>query len=99
MNPKVFEGFTDHEGGEWIRFKSGIYKDVCWRPYEIMMEEENMTYKIEFLQGEGFVTPKDEDTHFQKVCGETLLSMLTEAAALEVAETEQADDSPKIIVP
>ena len=96
MNPKVFEGFTDPEGGEWIRFKSVVYKDVCWRPHDMeMTEQDQLTYKIEFLDGPGFVVPKEGDTHFEKVCGQVLIDMLAEAAAQTVAE----DDKPQIVTP
>lgn len=87
MNPKVFEAFTDPSGGEWIRFKSGIYKDVCWRPSDLSMAHgDRIAFKVEFFEGPGFVIPEPTDTHFEEVCTSVLKDMLLEAAAQEVAE-------------
>ena len=104
LNPKIFEGFIDPSGGEWIRFKSGVYKDVCWRPVDLDLVDDQLSFKVEFFEGPGFVVPPETDTHFERLCGEVLIGMLQEAAALEVADNSLAADlekakEPKIITP
>jgi len=99
LNPKMYEGFTDPEGGHWFLMKSGIYKDVCWRPENIDLPEgsDQMSFSVEFFEGPGFVVPKTTDSHFEKVCGQILVDVLTEMVAKEAAIAE--NDKPKIIVP
>ena len=40
-NPQNYEPWKDPNGGEWIRVKSGYFKDVVWRPVDMKMGEEN----------------------------------------------------------
>lgn len=90
LNPKMYEGFTDPEGGHWFLMKSGIYKGVCWRPEDITLPEDSneMSFRVEFFEGPGFIVPKDTDTHFEKVCGQILVDVLTEMVAKEAAEND-----------
>lgn len=54
-NPANFEPWKDPNGGEWIRMKNGIFKDVTWRPVDMKMEEDNpdgsanMSFTCEFF--------------------------------------------------
>ena len=49
-NPANFEGWTDPNGGEWIRIKAGQYSDVVFRPADMNVDEQGkVTYKIEFF--------------------------------------------------
>ena len=96
LNPKMYEGFEDPAGGHWFLMKSGVYQNVCWRPVDIDLPEgsNQMSFRVEFFEGPGFVKPEDTDTHFEKVCGQIIIDVITEMAARDSA----ADDS-KIILP
>jgi len=51
-NPKIFEGYIDPDGGEWIRIKSGAFENVIWRPANMNLVEENkgqVMYNIDLL--------------------------------------------------
>jgi len=49
-NPANFEGWTDPNGGEWIRIKAGQYSDVVFRPADMSIDEQGkVSYKIEFF--------------------------------------------------
>lgn len=51
-NPKIFEGFIDPNGGEWIRIKSGAFESVIWRPANMNIVEGKkgeVAYNIELL--------------------------------------------------
>lgn len=97
LNPKMYEGFVDPDGGNWFLMKSGIYKDVCWRPTEINLPEgtDQMSFQVEFFEGPGFTKPAETDSHFEKVCGQILVDVITEMVAKDAAE----NDKPRIITP
>ena len=71
-NPKNFEAFIDPEGGEWIKIKTGKYKDTVWRPAEMAMDGENkITFQAEFL------TPPPEDgIMFEKVAVQMITDIM-----------------------
>ena len=49
-NPKNFEGWSDPEGGEWIRVTAGYFKDTVFRPANMEIDEAGkVTYQIEFF--------------------------------------------------
>ena len=82
-NPKNFEPFIDPNGGEWIKMKSGKYKDVVWRPTDIKVDDHPdgtgdglINLQAEFL-GEA---PKDFET-FEKVAGSVITDILKETIA------------------
>ena len=83
LNPKLFEGWKDPEGGEWIRIVRGKYENVVWRPVEIDFpdpdDEAKMTFRVEFFTGPGFDMPEETDTHFSEVCGSIITDIITEA--------------------
>lgn len=92
-NPKNFEAFIDPNGGEWIKMKSGKYKDVVWRPTDIKVEDHPdgkgdglLNFEAEFL-GEA---PKDFDT-FEKVAGSVITSILRES--IEADENSDSNSS------
>lgn len=77
-NPKNFEAFIDPDGGEWIKMKSGKYKDIVWRPTDVKMDEENadgsgnLSFEAEFLGPQ----PEDFDT-FEKIAGQVIVDILS----------------------
>lgn len=75
-NPKNFEPFYDPEGGEWIRIKTGKYKDTIWRPSEMKMTEEDtqIRYDLEFLSP----IPEGADQKvFAKIASEVINDIFT----------------------
>jgi len=51
-NPKIFEGYVDPKGGEWIRIKSGAFESVIWRPANMELKDDKkgeVMYNIELL--------------------------------------------------
>lgn len=51
-NPANFESWKDPNGGEWIKMKNGIFKDVVWRPVDMSMDEDNddkLSFTCEFF--------------------------------------------------
>jgi len=92
-NPKNFEAFIDPNGGEWIKMKSGKYKDVIWRPADIKVEDHPsgngdgiLNFEAEFL-GEA---PKDFEM-FEKVAGSVITSILRES--IEADENSDSNTS------
>lgn len=90
VNPKIFEPYIDPEKGEWIRFVSGTYKDVVWRPVDIMIGEEtvdgsgvDVNYKVEILEGPEFPTVDINDSQFEKICGKVIYDLFEAMAANE----------------
>ena len=73
-NPKNFEGWTDPNGGEWIRVNVGIFKDTVWRPQDMEIDDEGkVSYNIEFF---GDVVEK---VAFDKMANSIIQSILYEA--------------------
>ena len=70
-NPKNFEAVIDPEGGEWIRVKTGKFKDVIWRPSDLKLEDDKGTFQAEFLS-----PPPDDGTLFEKVSTEIIKDIL-----------------------
>ena len=81
LNPKIFEGWRDPAGGEWIRIKSGVYENVVWRPHDIKFPDDDnrMTFEVEYFDGPGFAKPLETDNHFSEVCGSIIVQILEEA--------------------
>jgi hypothetical protein len=99
LNPKIFEGFVDPDGGEWIRIKSGIYANTVWRPHDLNLSEDGrVEFKVEFFQGPGFNVPVETDRHFENVAGSVMQELIQEAAAQEVAQTQLNEQTPKNVV-
>ena len=49
-NPKNFSGWTDPNGGEWIKVNVGIFKDTVFRPADMEIDESGkVSYNIEFF--------------------------------------------------
>ena len=49
-NPANYTSWTDPAGGEWIKMKNGIFKDVVWRPTDMSMDEDNkVSFTCEFF--------------------------------------------------
>ena len=75
-NPKNYEGWTDPNGGEWIRVKAGQFADVCFRPADMKIDENGeVTYSIEFF-GEMV-----EKKAFDKMANSIVSSILYEMMA------------------
>ena len=71
-NPKNFEAFIDPEGGEWIKIKTGKYKDTVWRPADMTMEgEDKITFQAEFLS-----PPPEDGVMFEKVAVQMISDIL-----------------------
>lgn len=92
-NPKIFEAFIDPNGGEWIRMKSGKYKDVVWRPTDIKVDDHPdgngdglLNFEAEFL-GQA---PEDFNT-FEKVAGSVITDILRES--IEADENSDSNTS------
>ena len=86
INPGLFEGWTDPEGGEWIKIKSGTFDGIIWRPLDLDMDEEGrVSFKVETFEGPDTPQMPEEGTHdakrFETVCGNCIKDILTEAAA------------------
>lgn len=72
-NPKNYEGWIDPDGGEWIKVKSGFYKDTIFRPANMEISQTGeVSYKIEFF-GE-----KVEAKAFDKMANSIVSSILYE---------------------
>ena len=73
-NPKNYEAFIDPNGGEWIRVKNGLFKDVIWRPADIAFSDDNqITFQAEFLNG--VVT----DPMFETISGSIIRDIIEKA--------------------
>ena len=49
-NPKNFTGWTDPDGGEWIKVTAGYFKDTVFRPADMKIDEDGkVSYQIEFF--------------------------------------------------
>lgn len=78
-NPKNFEPFIDPNGGEWIKIKTGKFKNTVWRPAEMKMGDTHddgsgdLQFQAEFL-GEA---PQDINT-FEKLAGTIISDILSE---------------------
>ncbi|MCG7944784.1 MAG: hypothetical protein JAZ07_00400 [Candidatus Thiodiazotropha endolucinida] len=76
-NPANFEAFIDPNGGEWIKVKTGQFKDVIWRPTDMMVGEEredgsaNLSFTTEFLGD----VPEKLDL-FEKVAGNIIYNII-----------------------
>ena len=86
INPALFEGWLDPEGGQWIRIKTGTFAGVVWRPVDLDMDESGkVSFRVESFEGPDSVPMPEEGTHdatrFEKVCGSCIKDILTEAAA------------------
>ena len=72
-NAGNFEGWTDPNGGEWIRVKVGQFRDTVFRPADMSISESGeVSYKIEFF-GE-----KVEAKAFDKMANSIVSSILYE---------------------
>ena len=99
LNPKIFEGFVDPSGGEWIRIKSGIYANTVWRPHDLTLSEDGrVAFKVEFFEGPGFNVPLETDSHFENVAGGVIEELIKEAAAQEVVQAQFNEQAPKNVV-
>ena len=88
VNPKIFEGWTDPAGGEWIRLKSGTFEGITWRPANLDMDESGkVSFVAEFFEGPGVTPPPEEGTHdynrLEKVCSNCIHDILASYAAAE----------------
>lgn len=79
-NPKNFEPFIDPNGGEWIKIKTGKFKNIVWRPINIKVEEQEekngdgtLSFESEFLGD----VPEDFNT-FEKLAGSIITTILRE---------------------
>ena len=74
-NPGNYESWKDPEGGEWIKMKNGIFRDIVWRPVDMKMDEANgnkISFTCEFF-GE---IPQRMDT-FEKSATAVIQDILT----------------------
>lgn len=96
INPKIFEGWIDPEGGNWIRIKSGTFEGIIWRPVDLDMDDDGkVSFQVEQFTGPGAVEMPAEGTHdatrFETVCGNCIKDIITEAAAQDAALSSQDD--------
>ena len=86
VSKDLYEGFTDPDGGEWIRIKKGTYENVCWRPSDLEMdlsEIDKMQFKVEFLEAPGFVVPPEDDPLVEKLIGKIMSDILNSMITLD----------------
>ena len=105
MNPANYKGFIDPNGGEWIELTGTKWKGVVWRPTNLDMVDDKLSYNVEMFEGPGVPEVTNEDWEsFGRACG----NILTDILAQEVKDLEQIkeitenqespDEPPKIIV-
>lgn len=71
-NPKNFEAFIDPEGGEWIKIKTGKYKDIVWRPADMSLDgDEKISFQAEFLS-----PPPEDGAMFEKVAVQMITDIM-----------------------
>ena len=77
-NPQNYEPWIDPNGGEWIRVKSGYFKDVVWRPTDMSFGEEaaDGTAPLSF-QCEFFGKVPEKAVAFEKVATSIVRDILT----------------------
>ena len=86
-NPKNFEPFNDPNGGEWIRIKTGKFKNTVWRPVDMKIEDDEglLTFTTEFLGD----VPEDIDS-FEKLSGSIIKDIITESVRNENSDSNSS---------
>lgn len=78
-NPKIFEGYVDPAGGEWIKVKSGKFENVIWRPANMKLEDEKtgkVVYNIELLNDNISKWDKGKKILFYKVADSIIADIM-----------------------
>lgn len=91
MNPSNWEGFTDPNGGEWIRMKKKEVAGVIWRPANLeVTEDDQISFDVELLEGPEIPTvPAEHAELFGKMVQAIILEAVAHAAAEDQAMAEQ----------
>ena len=91
MNPSNWEGFTDPNGGEWIRMKKKEFAGVIWRPANLeVVEDDQISFDVELLEGPEIPTvPAEHAELFGKMVQAIIIEAIAHSAAEDEALKEQ----------